>query len=895
LSELGDPEAALALLEPLASARPLDENLHRVLIDVLAGLGRRWEAIEMYERLRAALEDTYAAEPEPQTNALYRRLLTGGRPMPATTQHNLPESTTSFIGRRRLLAELSASLGRTRLLTLTGVGGVGKSRLALELARVAGPSADFQNGIWLVELAGVQDPEVVVSTVASALRLTLPSGPPPTTALADQLASRALLLIIDNCEHLLDACGTLIAAVLARCPDIMIITTSREPLGLPGELVYRVPSLELPSGTDTDVRELSRLEAVQLFVERAWLAVPSFKLNSKTAGAVAEIAHRLDGIPLAVELAAARLAHFTVHELADGLGDAITLLGQRQRGRLDRQQTLAATLDWSYGLLDVEEQTVFRRLAVFAGGFDLDAAAAVFDQPDTMIISVVSRLVDKSLVLAESAEAKTRYRLLEVVRQYAEARVTEASELAACRRQHLEWYAAAASAHDPDRGSAIVREPSVWYDTEQDNLRVALATALATDPTLALQLTTASWRFWINRGLIAEGARWLTLALNASNDRSALRARALAAMSVMLIRQAKATELPTIGQEIVDLLNEHGDPRERAHGYHQRALLTFMAGDWRLAQTQSDEALRVAAEFPEVTASAQHFAGVLALGRGEIEEARPQFDAAMQALDRVPDDAAPFFIAMALGWAVDERHEPPLPFGEETVLFGRRVGAQQAGGYVRLAIALTERLVGHMDEAFAFIDDAYARFREVNDRYGQAYALCQRGHALRWIAQYDEADRYLQRSEALRRDLRDQRALAMSLAGRALNAASAGTADQARALGRQSLAIMEESGDIAGITVPSVNLGVAELLLADPSTALMWLDRALAVFPIPGGYTALGWLHLLRAHLLGQLGDVDASARSAAAARTMFTQLDERRGLIALQRICKEGLPSLPA
>ena len=741
LSEQGDHEAALALVEPLASSRPLDEHLHRVLIEVLAGLGRRWEAIEAYERLRAALDEAYAAEPAPETRTLYRRLLTGGKPMPTTTPHNLPGSSTSFIGRRRLLSELSASLGRTRLLTLTGVGGVGKSRLALELGRLVGASTEFPDGVWLVELAGIQDTEVVASTVASAVRINLRSGRPPVTALAEQLGSRALLLIMDNCEHLLDACCELIDEVLAQCPNINIVTTSREPLALPGEMVYRVPSLELPSGTDVEVHELSRLEAVQLFVERAWLTAPSFKLNTRTAGPVAEICHRLDGMPLALELAAARLAHLTVNELADGLGDALTLLGQRRRGRLDRQQTLAA------------------------------------------------------------------------------------------------------------------------------------------------QLTTSCWRFWVSRGLISEGARWLTLALNAAPDRSALRARALAAMAVMNIRQANATELTAIGEEIVDLLSEYGEPSERAHGYHQRALLTFMAGDWDLAETQSEETLRVSTGFPTF-ASAQHFAGVLAMARGEIEAARGRFDAALQALERVPDDAAPFFIAMSVGWAVDDRRDPPLPFGEETVLFGRRVGAQQAAGYVRLAIALSERLASNIDAAFALIDDAYDRFHAVDDRYGEAYALSQHGHVLRWVGQYEEADAYLRRSESIRRDLRDQRALAISLEGRALNAAAAGAADQARTLGREAFAMMEESGDIAGFSVASVNLGVVEVFLADLPAALIWLDRALAVFPIPGGHRSLGWLHLLRAHVLRQLGDVDGSLSAATAAQNMFAQLGVRRGLIAVQRIC---------
>ena len=230
LFEQGQPEAALALLAPLAAARPLDEHLHRVLIDALADLGRRWEAIEAYERLRDALDEAYAAEPEPQTKAIYRRLLTGGKPMRATTRTTCRSQPPASSAVRRLLAELSARLARTRLLTLTGVGGVGKSRLALELARLAGGGNDFPDGIWLIELAGIQDPEVVASTVASALHITLRSGPRPTAALAEQLASRTLLLIMDNCEHLLDACSALVQEVLARCPGISVVTTSREPL-----------------------------------------------------------------------------------------------------------------------------------------------------------------------------------------------------------------------------------------------------------------------------------------------------------------------------------------------------------------------------------------------------------------------------------------------------------------------------------------------------------------------------------------------------------------------------------------------------------------------------------------------------------------------------------------
>ncbi|HEY5881285.1 MAG TPA: BTAD domain-containing putative transcriptional regulator [Nakamurella sp.] len=326
----GQPEAALAHLEPLAASRPLDENLHRVLIRALAEGGRRWEAFDAYERLQAAVDEAYAAEPEPPTRQLYRSLLTGGPTSSPVDARHLPAPTTSFVGRRRVLAELAQNLGRTRLLTLAGVGGVGKSRLALELARHPGGWPEFRDGVSLVELAGVQEPESVAATCASGLRVSLPSGSAPVSALARELADRSLLLVIDNCEHLLDSVSALVGELLARCPDVVVVATSREPLSLQGELIYRVPSLELPSAPDrADLRALARLESVQLFVERARLVVPSFAVGANSAEPIIRICRQLDGIPLALELAAARLAHLTVAELADGLVDALTVLGRQ--------------------------------------------------------------------------------------------------------------------------------------------------------------------------------------------------------------------------------------------------------------------------------------------------------------------------------------------------------------------------------------------------------------------------------------------------------------------------------------------------------------------------------------------------------------------------------------
>src|SRR5436190_5723637 len=409
LAETNGADEAVALLEPLSADRPLDEVLHRALLRALAASGRRFEAISAYEHLREALDAEYAAEPQPETKAVYRELL--GTSAPATdTPHNLPLPTTSFIGRQRELAELVTTLERSRLLTLTGPGGAGKTRLAIELARRRLTTAEHPDGAWLVELAAIQDEELVPSAVATVLGTSLSAGRRPVAALTAHLADKKLLLVLDNCEHLLTACGDLASELLAQCPGLTVLTTSRERLGLPGEITWRVPSLELPPpDRDIVVDRLTRLEAVQLFVERARETAPSFRVDETNASAVARICFRLDGIPLALELAAARMSHLSAPQVAERLGDSLALLARHGRVRLDRQQTLAATLDWSHELLDEAERVVFRRLAVFAGGFDLDAAERVCAVGD--VVDVLARLVDKALVHADTSGERARYRL----------------------------------------------------------------------------------------------------------------------------------------------------------------------------------------------------------------------------------------------------------------------------------------------------------------------------------------------------------------------------------------------------------------------------------------------------------------------------------------------------
>lgn len=426
--------------------------------------------------------------------------------------NNLPLQLTSFIGRDRELGEVKRLLAATRLLTLSGVGGTGKTRLALQAA--AELLEEFQHGVWLVELAPVADPELVPQTVASALELRELAGRSATEALADFLEPRELLLLLDNCEHLLEASARFAEPLLRHCPRLRILTTSREPLGIAGEVIWSVPSLSLPHGpVPSSPAELEQFEAVRLFTERARAVQPNFALGSANAAAVAQVCLRLDGIPLALELAAARVRGMGVEQIAARLDNRFRLLTGGSRTALPRQQTLGALIDWSYDLLTEAERRLFRRLAVFAGPFPLDAVEAVcgggadesFDTLDLLL-----RLVDKSLVLTEERHGETFYRLLETIRQYGREKLLASGEAEPVGDRHAQYFLRLAEASD-----RALRGPEqvAWLnrlDVLHDNFRAALEWWIETRQTqAALELACKHARFWFVRSDYNEGRQWL--------------------------------------------------------------------------------------------------------------------------------------------------------------------------------------------------------------------------------------------------------------------------------------------------------------------------------------------------------------------------------------------------
>jgi predicted ATPase/DNA-binding SARP family transcriptional activator len=883
LLESGSPGEAVLLLEPLAGSRPNDEPLHQLLIAALDQAGRRWDALETYERLRTVLDEEYAAAPEPATRSLYRRILSGQMPAAPAVVCNLPAATTSFIGRRREIAELLALAERTRLLTLSGPGGVGKTRLGIEVARRLANSGVAADGVWLVELSGVRDGRLVPAATAASLGLTLTGARPTTAALVKQLADRQMVVLLDNCEHLPEASAELVLGLLERCRGVSVLATSREPLRLPGEVVCRVPSLQLPDPQgDADPARLVRTESVQLFFERARDAAPGFRLDASTALPVARICLRLDRIPLALELAASRTAHLAPAELAARLDDALGTLAARIRGVPDRQATLAATLDWSHDLLADDERAVFRRLSVFAGGCTLEAAEDVcaggLGEP---VAAVLSRLVDKSLVAADTAGDQARFRLLEVVRQYAAGHLASAGELADRRHRHALWYAGRAESLDPGTGGGVVGEPDSWFGIEAGNLRVALSASLREMPDRALVIAAAAWRAWMGRGLHAEGLRWLSQALQACPVPSARRARALFATAVFEMRLGQLWNVSPIGAQIVALARELGDPQLLAEALHQHSLLAWVAGEWDEATRLAGEASAAARDIASVRASHDHLRALLALSRSDASAAQALLDGAVAALDQVPTDAPPFFSVCTLGWSVDSIDDLLFPVFEETMLVGRRVGSEQGRGYVLATGALAARMAGRPGDASALLQRALRIFEALGDRSGQAHILAQRGHLHRECHDPAAARECFRSAADLRAALPDQRGTTIALTGLALAEAALGNDRRARALGQEACRILDQSADLPGHHGALNNLAVVEILGGRPAQATDALERSLAQ-GIPETQRSVGWQHALLASLRGISGDPAAATAALTGARECFQRIGERRGLAAV-------------
>ncbi len=505
-------------------------------------------------------------------------------PLVRRSTGDLPRELTTFIGREREIAQVARDLPKTRLLTLTGPGGVGKTRLALEVADSC--RSDYTDGACFVYLAPIVNDASVPHTVLAALGLRPEPDRAELSTLIGRLGTCELLLLLDNCEHVLSGCGFFADALLRACPRVRILATSREPLGVSGETVWAVPALSAPDARQLpSVDELLEYEAPRLFVDRASSANASFTLRPHNTPTVAEICRNLDGMPLAIELAAGLVRSLTIAQIAARLGDRFRLLGRGPHAAPARQQTLRATVDWSYDLLSSAERALFNRLSVFVGGWTLEAAETVCADevvPSAEIVHLLGRLVDRSLVVAEDQSGVMRYRLLETLRQYGAEQVAHVGENAHLRDRHRQWCATLAEQGERDIWRADQLACVRYLALEHDNVRAALAWTVASpdDPEPGLRIAAAMVRFWDVHGHLREGTRWLTdlLALPAVRTATPGWARALTARGYLAVLRGDRTAAIADLDQSLDFWHHLGDSRGLAVALFFRALAMAWTG-----------------------------------------------------------------------------------------------------------------------------------------------------------------------------------------------------------------------------------------------------------------------------------------------------------------------------
>ena len=542
----------------------------------------------------------------------------------------MPLELSSFVGREKELAEVERLLEDSRLLTLTGSGGCGKTRLALAAAGEL--SEGFEEGVWLVELAPLADPSLVAQAAAATLGVREQPGRSLTEMLSDYLASKKVLLVLDNCEHLIEACAELAESLLRFCPGLCVLATSREALGITGEVAWPVPSLSLPDLRRLpDIGSLPEYESARLFVERAVAVRPDFVLTEQNASAVAQVCYRLDGMPLAIELAAARTTVLSVEEVADRLDDCFRLLSAGGRTAMPHQHTLHATMDWSHELLPEQERILLRRLSVFAGGFTLKAVESVCVGEDLQredVLDLLSHLVDKSLVLVAEQDSETRYRLLEAVRQYGWEKLSESGEEGQIREQHARYYLALAEEAEPElKGEGQV----AWLERlerEHDNLRVDMRWLLRQgESEEAARLGWALWLFWGIRGYYDEGRRSMEQALSVEGSDAmpaSARAKALYVEGMMENYQGDHLSAEVLLEESISLFRELDDKLGTAYALSNAGFAALGQGQPQKAITLTEEAVDLFLEVDETWGAAIEL-GFLAVAwrdQGDHERAK---------------------------------------------------------------------------------------------------------------------------------------------------------------------------------------------------------------------------------------------------------------------------------
>lgn len=716
-----DYEKAIELARRLLALDPANEAAHQHIMVCYEAMGDRAAALRQYQACIEALQGLVGVRPSPMTEAIHQRLQkAAATPSAKLTAHptNLPAPLTSFIGREaeleaveNLLSPLARDAQPARLVTLIGPGGSGKTRLSIQAASELVDT--YEQGVWWVELAALTRPEDVLAQVAAVFGLKEQPGAPLEEALLDALKTRHILLVLDNCEHLLEACARLVALVLQNCPQAQILATSREALSIGGEQVYPVPTLELPESDPTDPEAATQIEALRLFVERARAVLPSFELDKANLSAVTAICRRLDGIPLAIELAASRLKALSPAQIAERLDDRFRLLASGDRAALPRQKTLYALIDWSYSLLDESEKALFRRLAVLPGGCTLDAAEALGADLAALPLDLLTRLVEKSLLVARETEIGMRYRMLDSIRHFGLHRLAEAGEADLAPARALNYFARLVDGIEPNLSDRVNVEVGLDVLTaEQDNLRELLEWSLAHEPQMALRLAGGLWSYWEISDQLVEGGRWLGRALQACP--------------------------------------EGGPARRRARALSGAGTMAFYLGEFQKALRYHQQALefyRQAEEVPGEVFTLNNIA--MCFGElGEEERCQEMLETCLVQARQAGLKKIVCFAANNLGMRFSRQgtYDRAEILLDEAVQAGREINDSLMTAYLLHNLADTKRFQGQLEEAFSLYE-ASARIGLENgselvvavNTWGKALALYQKGEFRTALALHQKA------------------------------------------------------------------------------------------------------------------------------------------------------------
>ena len=666
-------------------------------------------------------------------------------------KNNLPLQLTSFFGRTAELAELKGLLAGGRLVSLVGTGGVGKTRLAIELATEVLEEFGF---VWLAELAPISDPDLVAQTLMTAIDVREQAGRTPTDALIDYFAPKSALVILDNCEHLVEPCAILAESLLEACPRLKIIATSREHLGVPGETSWRVPSLPVPDPERLPpLEQVAESAAVALFVDRAITASPSFQLTKETAPQVVQVCQRLDGIPLAIELAAKRLSLLSLPQMITRLNDRFRLLTGGGRTALPRQQTLRAAIDWSHELLSEPERTLLRRVSVFAGGFSLELAEEIcaWDPLDAAdILDLLGTLVSKSLVVYETG---SRYRVLETIREYAVERAQSAGEYVELETRHRSRFLALAEEADHELHGPEQRRWFDLIDIEIANFRAAFDSCLShADAQAALRIAAGLGLYWRARGRFTEGRGWLERGLAPKEAVPAsLRARALAWASYLAIYQGAYTQAQIRGEESLNLYRAAGDGWGMGFALQVLGAVALNQDDYPNAAQLEQESVRYLRKTGDADGLGLSYVylGVVALRRGEYPEA--------------------------------------MGLLEQALLNFREIGDVRRVSIALRLMGEVELCQGHYTPATTLLDESLALVREANDRVDLGLTVYLLGQAARAAENFPRARELFEESLAVAQEFNDTLSAGLALCELATVARQMGDADGAIALVGQSL------------------------------------------------------------------------------------------------------------